>query len=341
MDDGKSDVQPVHRVDKLLKAAGDNKKIHDLLQVVATRGNKGRFIIVTIAKVEGHMPSKAQSLEEKMTHGLKTIKFLLVQAQWQVDKLLTRGKRIAYLADPGKPDVQNLHTVITNNAAYQADELDAYESECDRTSIHPRLLHGTIFSRNGGTEAAQLRFEVPKERPTVSNGEYYLKKLKTPFTGIDQNLKKQDNSDCVGVNSNDCMSSDNVCVSNAVNVVKSRAKLRKIVMETNRKVFTSNKVYTMRPYRSDPSTIVGNVCPLKLRLPQPNEVPSRKPIVLDSESPKPVVKLVYSRKPRKNKNAESVSNTKVLKPLSANKQEPSKSWLGNPTKNQYSHLLFE
>ncbi|GKE99634.1 hypothetical protein Tco_0022985 [Tanacetum coccineum] len=28
-----------------------------------------------------------------------------------------------------------------------------------------------------------------------------------------------------------------------------------------------------------------------------NEVPSRKPIVLDSESPKPVVKLVYSRKP--------------------------------------------
>ncbi|GJY16439.1 retrovirus-related pol polyprotein from transposon TNT 1-94 [Tanacetum coccineum] len=57
-----------------------------------------------------------------------------------------------------------------------------------------------------------------------------------------------------------------------------------------------------------------------------NEVPSRKPIVLDSESPKPVVKLVYSRKPRKNKNTESVSKTKVIKPMSANKQEPSKSW---------------
>ncbi|GJR38180.1 retrovirus-related pol polyprotein from transposon TNT 1-94 [Tanacetum coccineum] len=48
-----------------------------------------------------------------------------------------------------------------------------------------------------------------------------------------------------------------------------------------------------------------------------NEVPSRKPIVLDSESPKPVVKLVYSRKPRKNKNTESVSKTKVSnRPLS-------------------------
>ncbi|GJY79252.1 retrovirus-related pol polyprotein from transposon TNT 1-94, partial [Tanacetum coccineum] len=54
-----------------------------------------------------------------------------------------------------------------------------------------------------------------------------------------------------------------------------------------------------------------NVCPLT-RITTTNEVPSRKPIVLDSESPKPVVKLVYSRKPRKNKNTESVSKTKVV-----------------------------
>ncbi|GJS78011.1 retrovirus-related pol polyprotein from transposon TNT 1-94 [Tanacetum coccineum] len=57
-----------------------------------------------------------------------------------------------------------------------------------------------------------------------------------------------------------------------------------------------------------------------------NEVPSRKPIVLESKSPKPVVHLVYSREPRKNKNTESVSKTKVIKPISANIQEPSKSW---------------
>ncbi|GKB83206.1 hypothetical protein Tco_0950101 [Tanacetum coccineum] len=58
-------------------------------------------------------------------------------------------------------------------------------------------------------------------------------------------------------------------------------------------------------------TIIGNACPLT-RITTTNEVPSRKPIVLDSESPKPVVKLVYSRKPRKNKNTESVkTKTKV------------------------------
>ncbi|GJX28154.1 retrovirus-related pol polyprotein from transposon TNT 1-94, partial [Tanacetum coccineum] len=80
---------------------------------------------------------------------------------------------------------------------------------------------------------------------------------------------------------------------------------------------------------------------LLTRITTTNEVPSRKPIVLDSKSPKPVVKLVYSRKPRKNKNAESVSNTKVLKPLSANKQEPIKS-PGDPQKtNIPSYLLNE
>ncbi|GJS94358.1 retrovirus-related pol polyprotein from transposon TNT 1-94 [Tanacetum coccineum] len=46
-------------------------------------------------------------------------------------------------------------------------------------------------------------------------------------SAVVQNLKKQDNSDSICVNSNDCMSSDNLCVSNAVNVVKSRAKSKK------------------------------------------------------------------------------------------------------------------
>ncbi|GJS87235.1 retrovirus-related pol polyprotein from transposon TNT 1-94 [Tanacetum coccineum] len=133
-------------------------------------------------------------------------------------------------------------------------------------------------------------------------------------SAVVQNLKKQDNSDCVGINSNDCMSSDNVCVSNAVHVVKSRAKPnknkpKKVSWKPTGKVFTQIG-YTWRP-TGRTFTIVGNACPLT-RITTTNEVPSRKPIVLDSKSPKPVVKLVYSRKPRKNNNAESVSNTKVV-----------------------------
>ncbi|GJU54254.1 retrovirus-related pol polyprotein from transposon TNT 1-94 [Tanacetum coccineum] len=69
-----------------------------------------------------------------------------------------------------------------------------------------------------------------------------------------------------------------------------------------------------------------------------NEVPSRKLIVLEYESPKPVVNLIYLRKPRKNKNFESVSKTEVIKTISANKQEPSKSWGSTKTNVHYTSL---
>ncbi|GJV04272.1 retrovirus-related pol polyprotein from transposon TNT 1-94 [Tanacetum coccineum] len=133
-------------------------------------------------------------------------------------------------------------------------------------------------------------------------------------SAVVQNLKKQDNSDYVCVNSNDCMSSDNLCVSNSMNDVKSRAKSKKHKSKKDSWKPTG-KVFTQIGYIWRPTgrtfTIVGNACPLT-RITTTNEVPSRKPIVLDSESSKPVVKLVYSRKPRKNKNAEPVSKTKVV-----------------------------
>ncbi|GJZ11088.1 hypothetical protein Tco_0545847, partial [Tanacetum coccineum] len=56
------------------------------------------------------------------------------------------------------------------------------------------------------------------------------------------------------------------------------------------------------------------------------EAPLRKPVVLDNETSKPVVTLVYSRKPKNSKTNVPVSKSKVLQSVSANKKEPSKSW---------------
>ncbi|GJW41630.1 retrovirus-related pol polyprotein from transposon TNT 1-94 [Tanacetum coccineum] len=96
-------------------------------------------------------------------------------------------------------------------------------------------------------------------------------------------------------------------------IVKIRAKPKK--RKSKKEIWKpTGKVFNKMGYIWRPTgrtfTIVGNAA-LKLGF-LTNEVPSRKPVVLDSESPKPVVKLVYSRKPRKNKNAESVSKTKVV-----------------------------
>ncbi|GJW81237.1 retrovirus-related pol polyprotein from transposon TNT 1-94 [Tanacetum coccineum] len=158
----------------------------------------------------------------------------------------------------------------------------------NKVEAHPRNVKSSLNKRNGTVNV---------------NG-----------SAVVQNLKKQDNSDCVCIHRDDCMSSDNLCVSNSMNDVKFRAKPKK--NKSKKDIWKpTGKVFTQIGYIWRPTgrtfTIVGNACPLT-RITTTNEVPSRKPIVLDSESPKPVVKLVYSRKPRKNKNTESVSKTKVV-----------------------------
>ncbi|GJS05581.1 hypothetical protein Tco_0322089 [Tanacetum coccineum] len=56
-------------------------------------------------------------------------KVLLVQAQ--ASGQILHEEELAFLADPGIPEGQATQTVITHNAAYQADNLDAYDFDCD------------------------------------------------------------------------------------------------------------------------------------------------------------------------------------------------------------------
>nr|GFC59705.1 integrase, catalytic region, zinc finger, CCHC-type, peptidase aspartic, catalytic [Tanacetum cinerariifolium] len=71
-------------------------------------------------------------------------------------------------------------------------------------------------------------------------------------------------------------------------------------------------------------TLVGNVCPLT-RITINAIVPLRKPIPIESNTSKPVVTSVYSRKSKAAKNKVPVSNSKINKSLVANKKEPNNS----------------
>ncbi|GJV06238.1 hypothetical protein Tco_1343894 [Tanacetum coccineum] len=64
-------------------------------------------------------------------HGVTTDVFVTIAKGWSA---LTE-EEIAFLADPRLPDVQNSQSVITHNAAYQADDLDASTLFYERTSI--------------------------------------------------------------------------------------------------------------------------------------------------------------------------------------------------------------
>ncbi|GJR58173.1 retrovirus-related pol polyprotein from transposon TNT 1-94 [Tanacetum coccineum] len=82
---------------------------------------------------------------------------------------------------------------------------------------------------------------------------------------------------------------------------------------------------SQNPLKNPLDSALGNVCPLT-RITTTAEVPHRKPTALESDTSKPVVTLIYSRKRRKSKTNVPVSKPKIVKSISANKKEPSKSW---------------
>ncbi|GJW06228.1 retrovirus-related pol polyprotein from transposon TNT 1-94 [Tanacetum coccineum] len=133
-----------------------------------------------------------------------------------------------------------------------------------------------------------------------------------------QHSKLNANSDLKCVKCNGCMLSDNhdLCVLDFINNVNARAKSRSVKKNSKRKVWKpTRKVFTNIGYiwrtTGQTFTIVGNACPLT-RITTTTEVPLRKSSTLDNKTPKPVITLVYSRKPRKSKTSVPVNNYKVV-----------------------------
>ncbi|GJT66044.1 integrase, catalytic region, zinc finger, CCHC-type containing protein [Tanacetum coccineum] len=97
----------------------------------ASRSNSGkqRTVICYNCKGEGHMSKQCTKPKRKRDDSWFKDKVLLVQAQ--ASGQILHEEELAFLADPGIPEGQATQTVITHNAAYQADDLDAYDSDCD------------------------------------------------------------------------------------------------------------------------------------------------------------------------------------------------------------------
>nr|GEX71110.1 integrase, catalytic region, zinc finger, CCHC-type, peptidase aspartic, catalytic [Tanacetum cinerariifolium] len=117
-------------------------------------------------------------------------------------------------------------------------------------------------------------------------------------------------------------------VDNAVTTYTIAPEMLKVDNNSKRKVLKpTGKVFTKTGYTWRPTgrtfTIVGNACPLT-RISTTAEVPLRKPFDLETDTAKPVVTLVYSRKPRKTKTNVPVSKPKIIKSISANNKEPTR-----------------
>nr|GEX82457.1 retrovirus-related Pol polyprotein from transposon TNT 1-94 [Tanacetum cinerariifolium] len=90
---------------------------------------KQRVIVCYNCKGEGHMSKQSTKPKRKRDDAWFKDKVILVQAQ--ANGQVLHEEELEFLADAGIAEAQSIQYVVTNNAAYQADDLDAYDSDCD------------------------------------------------------------------------------------------------------------------------------------------------------------------------------------------------------------------
>nr|GEX21118.1 hypothetical protein [Tanacetum cinerariifolium] len=77
-------------------------------------------------------------------HQLRTSFNLRNHATIQDGKTNLDEEQLAFLADPEIPDGQAIQTIIPNNDAFQTEDLDTYDSDCDDISNAKAILMANI-----------------------------------------------------------------------------------------------------------------------------------------------------------------------------------------------------
>nr|GEY96493.1 hypothetical protein [Tanacetum cinerariifolium] len=141
-----------------------------------------------------------------------TINDGIVTLQPVQGKQISFATELAFLADPGITEGQAIQTVITQNAAYQANDLDAYDSDCDElkttkvalitnlshygldvlAKLHnPNNIENNMINQHPSPSCRPTKVKVSKELPKVSMVNTSLKKLKHHLAGFDVIVKER------------------------------------------------------------------------------------------------------------------------------------------------------
>nr|GEV03628.1 hypothetical protein [Tanacetum cinerariifolium] len=185
-----------------------------------TNSGKQRVIVCYNCKGEGHMSKQCIKPKRKRDEAWFKDKDKVLLVQAQANGQVLHEEELEFLADPGITETQTSLYVITNNVAYQADDLDAYDSDCDEISSAKIALMMNLShygfdnlaekeeSRNIDRELAlekqnsgnskepnlssrTIIVEVPKELPKVSMVNSSFKKLKFHLASFDVVVKER------------------------------------------------------------------------------------------------------------------------------------------------------
>nr|GEU85357.1 integrase, catalytic region, zinc finger, CCHC-type, peptidase aspartic, catalytic [Tanacetum cinerariifolium] len=300
---------------------------------------QGRQIYFALG--EGYMSKQCTKPKRKQDDSWFKHKVLLVQAQ--ANGQILHKEELAFLADPGIAEGQATQTVITHNAAYQADDLDAYDSDCDELNTAKVALMANLshYGSDALAEAAVKNSNSFAQQDALKLS--VIEQLKTQvvnYTKINLDYKSV----------NDTLTAELEQYKEQVKVLKeeptlsSRPTKVEVPKELPKVSMVNTSLKKLKNHlagfdvvvkeRTTTTTITEGSITTTI------EVPFRKPIALATDTPKPVVLLVYSKKPRKSKTTDPVCKSKVIKSVYANIKEPSKCW-GSTVSNVPSSSLDE
>nr|GEU97920.1 retrovirus-related Pol polyprotein from transposon TNT 1-94 [Tanacetum cinerariifolium] len=170
INNGRVTVQPIQGRQNYL-AAGMSRQYTS-----GPSGNnlrKQRVIICYNCKGEGHMSKQYTEPKRKIDEAWFKDKVLLVQAQ--ANGQVLHEEELEFLADLGIAEAQSTQYVITNNAAYQADDLDAYDSDCDEINSANIALMANLSHYGSDNLAENSSFPAKQDVLIL----YVIEQLKT------------------------------------------------------------------------------------------------------------------------------------------------------------------
>nr|GFB52735.1 hypothetical protein [Tanacetum cinerariifolium] len=138
---------------------------------------KQRVITCYNCKGDGHMSKQCTKPRRKRDAEWFKDKVLLVQAQ--ANGQVLQEEELEFLADPGTPESSSNQIVVTNNAAYQADDLDAYDSDCDeinsaKIALMANLSHYGSDNLAEVLQEEELEFLVDPGTPESSSNQIVI-----------------------------------------------------------------------------------------------------------------------------------------------------------------------
>nr|GEW31212.1 hypothetical protein [Tanacetum cinerariifolium] len=140
----------------------------DCLSATSSGGNNasGQARVVKCYNYQGEGHTARQCTQPKRPRNAAWYKEKAMLAEAQEAGQILDEEQLVFFTDPGVPDSQVVQTIIPNNAAFQTEDFDTYDFDCDDISNAQAILMDNIS--NYGSELSQRKAQ--RIKPTLYDG---------------------------------------------------------------------------------------------------------------------------------------------------------------------------